>query len=146
MSLFSLGISLLKKLLSFDFSRSSDLFNRNMKEVTYIYENFPYYKMLHYKMEIAEINFSNTYYYHIVYITYMCNLKYKRKWTYLWIRNRLIHREQTCGCQRWGAGESWTGSLGLADAIIIYRWINNNILLYSTESCIEYPVINHNRK
>ena len=26
------------------------------------------------------------------------------------------HKEQTCGCQRGGVEEEWTGSLGLADA------------------------------
>ena len=39
------------------------------------------------------------------------------KWTYLWNRNRLKHREQTCGCQGWGAGgEGKSRNLGLADA------------------------------
>ena len=40
--------------------------------------------------------------------------KIQHKWTYFWIRNRLTYREQTYGCQRWGAGENWAGSLGLA--------------------------------
>ena len=38
-------------------------------------------------------------------------------------------------------GERWTGSLGLADG-----WINNKVLLYSTEEHIQYPEINHNVK
>ena len=53
-----------------------------MKEVTYIIENFS-----HYKMEIGEINFSNIYYYHIVYITYIWNLKYNT--------NELIYESET---------------------------------------------------
>ena len=36
------------------------------------------------------------------------NLSMKQKQTHR-------HREQTCGC-RWGQGEEWSGSLGLADA------------------------------
>ena len=46
-------------------------------------------------------------------------------------------------------GEGWTGSLELADInyhIYSLEWIKNKVLLYSTENCIQYPVINHNGK
>ena len=48
-----------------------------------------------------------------------------------------------------GEGEEvgWTGSLGLGDANYLYiEWINNKVLLYSTENYIQYPLINHNGK
>ena len=39
------------------------------------------------------------------------------------------------------------GSLGLADAILLYiGWINNRVLHYSTGNYVQYPVINHNGK
>ena len=31
-------------------------------------------------------------------------------------------------------------------AILYIGWINNKVLLYSTENYIQYPVINHNGK
>ena len=46
-------------------------------------------------------------------------------------------------------GRGWTGSLELADInyhIYSLEWIKNKVLLYSTENCIQYPVINHNGK
>ena len=46
-----------------------------------------------------------------------------------------------------GVGEGWIGSLGLADAKLLYRgWRNNKVLLHSTGNYIQYPVINHNGK
>ena len=53
------------------------------------------------------------------------NLSIKQKQTHR-------YREQTCGCQGGeGAGESWTGSLGVADAnyYIYIEQINNKVLL-----------------
>ena len=42
-------------------------------------------------------------------------------------------------------GTDW--EFGIADAKLLYiEWINNKVLLYSTENCIQYPVINHNGK
>ena len=50
-------------------------------------------------------------------------------------------KEQTCGCQvERGAGEGWIESLELADASV-REWINDSVLLYSTENYIQYPVI-----
>ena len=37
-------------------------------------------------------------------------------------------------------------SLGLAEATIIYKWINNKILLHSTGKYIQYPMVKHNGK
>ena len=42
-------------------------------------------------------------------ITYMWNLKIKHRWTYLWDRNRLTDRGETCGCQRGGQGREGLG-------------------------------------
>ena len=49
--------------------------------------------------------------------------------------------------------EGWAGSLGLVDAnyyidvyIVSMEWINNKVLLYSTENYILYLMINHNGK
>ena len=57
------------------------------------------------------------------------------------------HREQICGCQGEGTmGEQWVGRLGLADANYYTEWTNSNVLLYSREKYIQYPVINHNGK
>ena len=60
------------------------------------------------------------------------------------------HREQTCGCQgrEWGWG--WGGKdweVGISRCKLLYiGWINNKVLLYSTGSYIQYPVINQNTK
>ena len=57
----------------------------------------------------------------------------------------LLLWEQTCGCQ--GGGGLWKVRLGgweeQMQAICI-EWINNNVLLYSKENYVHYPVINHN--
>ena len=44
------------------------------------------------------------------------------------------------------SGKGWRGRLRLADASFINTRDNNKAPLYSTESYIQYPVINHNRK
>ena len=38
--------------------------------------------------------------------------------------------------------ESWVSGCKL----LYIEWINNKVLLYSTENYIQYPVINHNGK
>ena len=56
-------------------------------------------------------------------------------------------REQTCGCQ--GGGEWRRDGFGVQDQqiqLLSKGWTNNKVLLRSTGSCIEYPVINHNGK
>ena len=42
-------------------------------------------------------------------------------------------------------GKEW--EFGISRGKLLYmEWINNKVLLYSTENCIQYPVTNHNRK
>ena len=58
------------------------------------------------------------------------------------------HREQTGSCQRVGVwrkdrAKGWD----LADISFFYiEWINNKVLLYSTENYIQYLVTDHNGK
>ena len=64
-------------------------------------------------------------------------------------KHKQIHRQRTDLWLPRGRAEEEgrIGSLGLADANLYYiGWINNKILLYSTENYIQHPVINHNRK
>ena len=57
------------------------------------------------------------------------------------------HREQICGCQGEGGGGGMEQEFGVSRCKPIYiEWINNKILLYSTENYIQYPVMNHNGK
>ena len=58
------------------------------------------------------------------------------------------HREQTCGCQGWAAGEGGMDcKFGISRCKLLYiEWINNNVLLYITRNYIQYPIINHNGK
>ena len=43
-------------------------------------------------------------------------------------------------------GEGWIENLGLADANSSVEWMNNKVLLYSTGSYIQHPMINRNGK
>ena len=61
------------------------------------------------------------------------NLSMKQKQTHR-------HREQTCDCQMAGAGDGCIGSLGLS---FDTEWMNNKVLLYSTENYSQYLMINH---
>ena len=57
------------------------------------------------------------------------------------------HREQTCGCQE--GGKVGRDGLGVWDSrckLLYIEWINNKVLLYSTEKYIQYPMTNHNGK
>ena len=56
-------------------------------------------------------------------------------------RNRWVvaKREVVEGVMMWEAG------VGRCKLLYI-EWINNKILLYSTENYIQYPMINHNGK
>ena len=56
------------------------------------------------------------------------------------------HREQLCVCQ--GGGGGWDGLGGWSQQmqLLYIEWINNKVLLYSSENYIRYPVINHNGK
>ena len=57
------------------------------------------------------------------------------------------HREQTCGCQGGGGGGGMDSEFGISRCKLVHiGWINNKVLLYSTEDYIQYPMINHNGK
>ena len=47
-------------------------------------------------------------------------------------------------------GRGWGGmewEVGISRCKLLYvKWINNKVLLYSTENYIQYPMINHNGK
>ena len=44
-----------------------------------------------------------------------------------------------------GGGIEW--EVGVSRCKLLYtEWINNKVLLYSTENYIQYPMINHNEK
>ena len=44
-----------------------------------------------------------------------------------------------------GGGMDW--DVGVSRCKLLYtEWINNKVLLYSTENYIQYPMINHNGK
>ena len=58
------------------------------------------------------------------------------------------HREQTGGCQGggyWGRDGEWEVGVSICKLLYI-EWLNNKVLLYSTENYIQYPMINHNGK
>ena len=51
------------------------------------------------------------------------------------------------GCSPWGHKESdTTERLSAHTHILHMEWINNSVLLYSTGTYVQYPVINHNGK
>ena len=69
-----------------------------------------------------------------------------QKWTYLW--HRCTDIENKCVVTK---GEGSRGGkdseFGISRYQLVYMgWINNRVLLYSTENWTQYPVINHNEK
>ena len=57
------------------------------------------------------------------------------------------HRAQTCGCQRGEGRGGMEWEAGVSRCKLLYvEWINNKVLLCSTENYIQYPMINHNGK
>ena len=49
--------------------------------------------------------------------------------------------------KREGAGGGMEWEVGVSRCKLLYAgWINNKVLLYSTENYIQYPMINHNGK
>ena len=78
----------------------------------------------------------------------MWNLKYEG--TYLWNRNRnkdIENRLVIAKGEGVGGGMEW--EVGVSRGKLLYmliEWINNKVLLYSTENYIQYPMINHNGK
>ena len=46
-----------------------------------------------------------------------------------------------------GVGGGTEQEVGVSRCKLLYvEWINNNVLLYSTENYMQYPMINHNGK
>ena len=84
--------------------------------------------------------------YHMM-ITYTWNLKYDtdepiyETETEPQTENRLVvaKGEEVGGGMEWEVGDS-------RRKLLYTGWINNKVLLYSTENYIQYPVINHNGK
>ena len=57
------------------------------------------------------------------------------------IENRLVVAKGDRG------GGGMECEIGVSRCKLLYiEWINKNVLLYSTENCIQYPVINHDGK
>ena len=58
------------------------------------------------------------------------------------------HREQTCGPPRGrGSGGAVDWEFGVSRCkLLCIEWINNKVLLYSTENYIQHLEINHNGK
>ena len=64
---------------------------------------------------------------------------------YLWNRNKLTDVENRLVVAKGVGGMDW--EFGVSRCKLLYiGWINNQVLLYSTGNCIQYPVINHNGK
>ena len=62
------------------------------------------------------------------------NTSVKQKWTHR-------HREQTCGCQGGGGGGGMEWEFEVSRCKLVYRrWINKEVLLYSTRNYTQYPV------
>ena len=56
------------------------------------------------------------------------------------IENRLVAKGEGDG-----RGKEW--KVGVSRCKFLYiEWMNNKVLLYSTENYIQYPMINHNGK
>ena len=53
-------------------------------------------------------------------------------------------REKTGGCQGGGLGRMELEDGVSRCKLLCLKWINNTVLLYSTENYIQYPSINHN--
>ena len=57
------------------------------------------------------------------------------------------YREQTCGLQEEEVGGGMEWEAGISRWKLLYiDWMNNKVLLYSTENYIQYPLINHKGK
>ena len=86
---------------------------------------------------------TNTIWYHLYVESEMWH-----RWTYLWNRNRLTDIENRLvvakGEGRWG-GMDWEFGVSICKLLYI-EWVNNKVLVYSTENYIQYPAINLNGK
>ena len=80
-------------------------------------------------------------------ITYMWNLKYDTyEPIYETETDSQIQRTDLWVPRGREVGKRQSGNSGLTDALLYVEWINNKVLLYSTENYIQYPEINHNGK
>ena len=79
-------------------------------------------------------------------ITYLRNLKYDTN-ELVYERERDSQTENRLVVAK-GEGEGWRDwKFGVSRCKLLSReWINNKVLLYSTENYIQYPGINHNGK
>ena len=70
------------------------------------------------------------------------------KWTYLWNRNRISDIEKRLVVAKGqGIGGGMEREVGVRRYKLLYReQINSKVLVYSTESYIQYHMINHNGK
>ena len=85
--------------------------------------------------------------YHMISLIYV-ESKIWYKWTYLWNRNRITDIEnRLVVANREGVGGGMEWEIGVSRCKPLYiEWINNKVLLYSTENYTQYPMINHNGK
>ena len=92
---------------------------------------------------LSEVTQTNIIWYHLY-----VESKIWHKWIYLWNRNRLTDIENrlvVAKGERVGGVMAW--EIGVSRCKLLYiDWINNKVLLYSTENHIQYPMINHNGK
>ena len=70
------------------------------------------------------------------------------KWTYLWNRNRILDTKNSLVVTKGnvvGGGMEW--EVWVSRCKLLYlEWINNKVLLYSTENYIQYSMKNRNGK
>ena len=86
---------------------------------------------------------TNTIWYHLY-----VESKIWHKWTYLWNRNRIRDIENRLEVAKGKGGRrglDWESGIRRCKLVYV-EWINNKVLLYSTENYIQYPVINYNGK
>ena len=71
----------------------------------------------------------------------------KAKWNWSVIRNRIKDVEnRLVAAIGIGVRKDWIGVWDSRWKLAYKEWINNKVLLYSTGSHIQYPVINHDGK
>jgi len=73
--------------------------------------------------------------------------KIRYKGTYLWNRNKIMDIENRLVVAKGGVGGRMEWEVEVSRCKLLYiEWINNNVLLYSTENYIQYLTINHEYK
>ena len=86
-------------------------------------------------------------------VTILSDVKSERElqilWYNLYVESKIRHKritdtENSGCCQGWGAGGQMEGKVGVSRCKFSYiEWINNKVLLYSTENYIQCPIINN---